>query len=245
LGLAGFVTVEDEDQANRQRRLVGTPDYLAPEVIRNPASASPASDVYALGCTLYYAVSGKVPYPGGTSQQKMDKHKDLSAVPLNPQRFNPDLDQAFLNVLADMMDKDPQRRIQTAAEVVSRLAPWTLETVPNAGEIEPGSQTVPPRLVPQVSGNSQNSSTLGSLEMHFLDEGELPQSVRDSIIHVLEQKTPSSSSSETPVRVEEEDVARLPLGIYIYPSSRLVPLLGILTAVIISVLLLLVWLARH
>jgi hypothetical protein len=45
LGLAGFMTVDDEGQRDRQRRLVGTPDYLAPEVISNPANVTPASDV--------------------------------------------------------------------------------------------------------------------------------------------------------------------------------------------------------
>lgn len=244
LGLAGFVTVEGEDLANRQKRLVGTPDYLAPEVIRNPASASPASDVYALGCTLYYAISGKVPYPGGTSLQKLEKHKDMSIVPLNPQRFNPELVQPFLTVLADMMEKNPQRRIQTAAEVVSRLAAWTLETVPNAGEIEPGLPPLPARPTPQMIGETPNNSSLASLEMHFLDEGELPQSVRDSIIHVLEQTTPANST-DTPLRVDEDDVYRLPMGIYIYPSSRLVPLLALFTSVLLSLLLLLGWLAAH
>jgi serine/threonine protein kinase len=245
LGLAGFVTVDSEDQANRQRRLVGTPDYLAPEVIRNPASASPASDVYALGCTLYYAISGKVPYPGGTSLEKLDKHKDMNAIPLNPQRFNPELDQAFLTVLADMMDKNPQRRIQTAQEVVSRLAAWTLETVPNAGDIESGASFLPSLQTPQALEELASNSTLASLEMHFLDEGELPNSVRDSILHVLEQNTPASHSSEAPIRVEEADVARLPLGIYIYPSSRLVPLLMLLTVAFLGLLALLAWLAKH
>ena len=237
LGLAGFVTVDREDQANQQRRLVGTPDYLAPEVIRNPASASPASDVYALGCTLYYAVSGKVPYPGGTSLQKLEKHKDPNVAPLNPQRFNPELDEPFLNVLADMMDKDPQRRIQTAAEVVSRLAPWTLESVPNAAEIEPLLPPLPARPTPQLLSQPANSSRLDSLEMHFLDEGELPNSVRDSIIHYLGQQ-PAANSGETPLRVDEEEVARLPLGIFIYPGSRLVPLLLLLAVGFIGLLVL-------
>ena len=241
LGLAGFVTVDDEDKANQQRRLVGTPDYLAPEVIRNPADASPASDVYALGCTLYYAVSGKVPFPGGTSLQKLNKHRDSNSVPLNPKRFNPELDEAFLAVLGDMMEKDPSRRIQTAAEVVRRLAPWTLDTVPNVPEQDSGT-AFPPRATPNLNIGSMPDSMPESLELHFLDSGEVSSNVRDSIIQVLEQTTPSGGSSETRPGLPYGDVARLPLGIYIYPSSRLVPLLMMFTVVFIGLLVLLAWL---
>lgn len=63
LGLAGFV--DDPEGDPRAGKIVGTLDFLSPELIRNPREITPASDIYSLGCTLFYAITGKVPFPGG------------------------------------------------------------------------------------------------------------------------------------------------------------------------------------
>lgn len=121
LGLAGFSSLE-EWQDPRAGKIVGTADYLAPEQIKSPREIRPSQDIYALGCTLYYAVTGKVPYPGGTAKEKARRH--CEDTPLHPRHFNPALDDAFVDAIADMMEKDPTRRLQTAADVVARLAQW-------------------------------------------------------------------------------------------------------------------------
>lgn len=126
LGLAGFLQEELDlhgSAANdsKKGRIVGTADYLAPEVIEgNPATA--ASDIYGLGCTLYYAVTRKVPFPGGNSVKKCHQH--LSERPMDPRRFRQDISDEFLGILGDMMAKDPQKRLQTTTELIERLAPW-------------------------------------------------------------------------------------------------------------------------
>ena len=108
--------------AGRSRSLVGTADYLAPETIREPDKILPVSDVYSLGCTLYYAVTGKVPFPGGNTADKIRRH--LDETPLNPLHFNPDLPEGFCDAIAAMMDKNPDTRTPTAAAVVELLRPW-------------------------------------------------------------------------------------------------------------------------
>jgi len=108
LGLAGFLGAEDTDDP-RFGRIVGTADYLSPEHISSPRNLSPASDVYSLGCTLYYAVTGKVPFPGGTSRDKARRH--CEDAPINPHRFNLELSDEFVEVVAAMMDKNAERRI--------------------------------------------------------------------------------------------------------------------------------------
>ncbi len=133
LGLASFMDVEDPDDP-RAGRVVGTADYLSPEHIMAPADLTPASDVYSLGCTLYYAVTGKVPYPGGSGRDKARRH--CEDIPLNPRRFQPELGDAFIDVIAAMMEKDRRKRIQTTDEVVRRLAPWATDSV--HGTIAPG-----------------------------------------------------------------------------------------------------------
>jgi serine/threonine protein kinase len=128
LGLAWFLMEEIEatKTTGKGSTLVGTADYLAPETIRHPDKVMPVSDVYSLGCTLYYAVTGKVPFPGGNTADKIRRH--LDETPLNPLHFNPDLPTGFCDAIAAMMDKDPNKRTPTAASVVELLRPWRDES---------------------------------------------------------------------------------------------------------------------
>lgn len=126
LGLSGYFN-DAEQIDSRGGKVVGTADYLAPEQISTPDRLTPASDIYALGCTLYYTVTGKVPFPGGSARDKARAH--LNTAPLDPRRLATDLDDAFVDVIADMMAKNPEERIQHASEVINRLSPWTHESV--------------------------------------------------------------------------------------------------------------------
>jgi len=121
LGLAGPL-VGDAEQDPRFGHIVGTADYLSPDHIQDPWNPTPAWDIYSLGCTLYYAVTGKVPFPGGSTADKANAHCKLR--PLDPRRLNPNVSPSFIDVMADMMAKNPAERTPSAAEVVRRLAPW-------------------------------------------------------------------------------------------------------------------------
>src|SRR5690606_17676464 len=72
LGLAGFIHEAESDP--RAGKIVGTADYLSPEQIHSPRETTAHSDIYSLGCTLYYAVTGKVPFPGGNAANKAKRH---------------------------------------------------------------------------------------------------------------------------------------------------------------------------
>lgn len=120
VGLATWSLAQADDP--RAGKIVGTADYLSPEQIRSPLTIHPASDIYSLGCTLYYTVTGKVPYPGGDSRSKCRRH--LEETPWHPRRFASSLDEEFVELIADMMEKDPQRRIASASQVAQRLLPW-------------------------------------------------------------------------------------------------------------------------
>lgn len=127
LGLAGSLDA-NADADPRRGKLVGTADYLSPDQIKAPWMPTPAWDIYSLGCTLYYAVTGKVPFPGGTAAQKARAHAELR--PLDPRCHNRTLSVEFVDVIADMMAKDPDERIASAAEAVDRLSPWTSGVIP-------------------------------------------------------------------------------------------------------------------
>jgi eukaryotic-like serine/threonine-protein kinase len=125
LGLAGHVHDVDDP---RFGKTVGTADYLSPEQILRPNEITTVSDIYSLGCTLYYAVTGKVPYPGGTPKSKARRH--LEETPWHPRRFNEEVSDEFVDLIGDMMEKDPKRRIQDANEIVERLSPWASDISP-------------------------------------------------------------------------------------------------------------------
>lgn len=148
LGLAGFLGDTDPDDP-RTGKVVGTADYLAPELIQNPHAISPLADIYSLGCTLYYAVTGKVPYPGGTTREKATRH--VEDTPLRASRINPELSEEFVEVIAAMMEKDPTRRLQSTAEVIERLAPWARDAVTNAVD-DAAKDMTPPEVNAAATG---------------------------------------------------------------------------------------------
>ncbi len=116
----------------RLGKIVGTADYLSPEQIKAPLDVTEVSDIYSLGCTLYYAITGKVPFPGGTPKSKARRH--LQETPWHPRRFNEEVSDDFVDLIGDMMEKDPSERIQSAREVAERLAPWASDDSPLMSE---------------------------------------------------------------------------------------------------------------
>ena len=65
----------------RDGSVIGTPDYIAPEQLENPHGADIRADLYSLGCTFYFLLTGQVPFPGGTLIQKLDRQRwETSAV---------------------------------------------------------------------------------------------------------------------------------------------------------------------
>jgi serine/threonine protein kinase len=101
------------------RRVVGTMDYIAPEQTADATNVDARSDVYSLGCTLYFVLAGRPPFPGGTNRDKIRRHRAEEPTPLGSLR--PDLPDALTGLVARMMAKDPARRPQTAADVGAAL----------------------------------------------------------------------------------------------------------------------------
>jgi eukaryotic-like serine/threonine-protein kinase len=102
--------------------VVGTMDYIAPEQAENAAKVDPRSDIYSLGCTLYFAVTGQPPFPGGTPLDKIQRHRNDEPIAI-PQ-LNASVPPGFIGLIRKMMAKNPDHRFTTAAEVREKLEPW-------------------------------------------------------------------------------------------------------------------------
>jgi serine/threonine-protein kinase len=121
----GLVLVDDPaapggSRLTKEGLTVGTPDFLAPEQARNPRAADGRADVYALGCTFYYLLTGEVPFPGGTPTEKMVRHGRESV----PMPTRPDLPSPVAGILAKMTARRPDDRYMSPGEAARALAPF-------------------------------------------------------------------------------------------------------------------------
>jgi WD40 repeat protein len=101
--------------------VMGTPDYIAPEQICNAHTADIRADIYSLGCTLYFLLTGTPPFAGKTDSDKVASHLGCTPRPLAELR--PEVPARLAAVVARMMARSPQERYQTPAEVAEALAP--------------------------------------------------------------------------------------------------------------------------
>jgi WD40 repeat protein/serine/threonine protein kinase len=99
--------------------VMGTPDFIAPEQAHESHTVDIRADIYSLGCTLYFLLTGQVPYPGGTLMQKLMKHQN--SAPPSAELFRPEIPSALRDVLRKLMAKNPDDRYQTPQEVAVAL----------------------------------------------------------------------------------------------------------------------------
>jgi serine/threonine protein kinase len=130
LGLARFF-VDEEDPLTRQHDnqvVLGTADYLSPEQARDSHDVDIRTDIYSLGATFYFLLTGRPPFADGTLAQKLIWHQ--SKVPTPIRELRPEVPEGVEAVLSRMMTKDRAGRYQTPAEVVQALAEWTRTYIP-------------------------------------------------------------------------------------------------------------------
>jgi len=98
---------------------LGTFDYISPEQARDPRAADVRSDLYSLGCTLYFMLTGRPPFPEGTVLQKLLKHSGEE--PSDPRHVRPDLDEQVVEIMSRLLEKKPVDRYQHPRELMADL----------------------------------------------------------------------------------------------------------------------------
>lgn len=111
--------------------VVGTVDYVAPEQIANAHHADIRADIYGLGCTLYYFLIGRPPFPDEDLLTKLQAHAERAPAPITD--FRHDVPAPLVALVSGMMAKRPEDRPQTPAVVADTLEPFTRVAKPRRG----------------------------------------------------------------------------------------------------------------
>jgi serine/threonine-protein kinase len=140
------------------RAIIGTADYLSPEQARNADLADIRSDIYSLGCTLYFLLTGQPPFPGGTLMQKLIQHQQAEPAPV--ESLNPEVSPALGALVRRMLAKKPEDRFQTPAALALALSPFLRKL---GSGVLPVRRAFRPALAPEAKRLEDNTPIPGAL----------------------------------------------------------------------------------
>lgn len=123
MGLALFA---QDDEASltieHNENVLGTADYLAPEQALNSHTVDHRADIYGLGCTLYFILTGQPPFPEGSLAQRIAKHQ--KEMPESIRKIRTDCPGELEGMVVKMIQKDPNYRYQKASDVAEAMSRW-------------------------------------------------------------------------------------------------------------------------
>jgi serine/threonine-protein kinase len=135
LGLArfgcNFESLGSSTDLTREGMAIGTADFMAPEQSEDARAVDIRADVYSLGCALYFLLSGRPPFPGGSVVDKMLRHR--YDYPPRLSAFQAGISPRLLEVVDQLLAKEPANRFQTPAEVAQALCEPDAMTGGSAG----------------------------------------------------------------------------------------------------------------
>jgi serine/threonine-protein kinase len=123
LGLALFQDQGDASLTMEYNdKVLGTADYLAPEQALNSHTVDNRADIYGLGCTMYFLLTGHPPFPDGSIASRIVKHQNTMPPDIRSDR--PDCPGELDGICVKMMQKDPKYRYANCAQVAEVLEVW-------------------------------------------------------------------------------------------------------------------------
>jgi eukaryotic-like serine/threonine-protein kinase len=157
-----------------ERRLLGTADFVAPEQAINSAHVDARADIYSLGCSLFYLLTGVTPFVG-SAIQRLAKHQ---AAPIPDIRsYRSDCPSAVAELALRMMAKRPEDRPKSASELlaqIKRLAGTSIsETHAGLRQVSPAGDTIVDGLFYQATIDDTSLSADGEVEICQVQEAEV------------------------------------------------------------------------
>jgi hypothetical protein len=129
MGLARFFHDEEDVLTKKyDENVLGTADYLAPEQALDSHGVDIRADIYSLGATFYFCLTGRTPFAEGSVAQKLIWHQTRAPKPIRS--FRPEVPDGIVEVIDRMMAKDVSQRYQTPQEAADALSPWTQTPIP-------------------------------------------------------------------------------------------------------------------
>jgi serine/threonine protein kinase len=176
LGLAQDFETEQNLTREHNERVLGTADYLSPEQAVDSHLADGRADIYSLGCTLYFLLTGQPPFNDGTLAQRILAHQSRLPAPLSV--FRRDVPDDLQSIFSSMTEKDRSKRIQTASEVTERLADW-LKQHSNDGHLKVRPEQLRGRELQHEQHQFRSSASLDAFlsQSTSLTQDALPDSV--------------------------------------------------------------------
>jgi serine/threonine protein kinase len=159
LGLAHDFASEENLTREYNERVLGTADYLPPEQAVDSHRIDARADIYALGCTMWFLLTGSPPFPDGSLAQRIIAHQTRPPERLTQTR--PDAPEVLDRLLTRMMQKRPEDRPQSAKDVAEELSRW-LEAPTSEATAAARSEHVKPsasrqRLRGHAAGEGDNA----------------------------------------------------------------------------------------
>lgn len=135
MGLARHTAEESEKQASltqmHDENVIGTTNYLAPEQALHSHSADARSDLYSLGCTMYYVLTGLPPFSTGTVAERLMAHIHHKPEPVAKHR--PNVPESLSDICMKLLEKKPDDRFQSAEELAAALKVWRKDWLAQGG----------------------------------------------------------------------------------------------------------------
>jgi serine/threonine protein kinase len=158
MGLARFFLDESDDLTKKyDENVLGTADYLAPEQALDSHTADIRADIYSLGGTFYFCLTGRPPFAEGSVAQKLIWHQTRQPRPIHATR--PEVPAEIVAIIDKMMAKDRNARYQTPLEVADALAPWTQTPIPPPPESEMPQFSLAAKLSSQGTETGASSAS--------------------------------------------------------------------------------------